>query len=241
VNGANDETIRVLVVDDHEIVARAMARALGDEPGIEVVGVARSVREVRAFTGEVDVVLMDYALPDGTGADATRVVKQRLAHARVVMVTGLTDDEPVLDAIHAGADGYVLKSQPFEDMVEAVRLAHQGRLLIPPAIVARIARMVASNAAGLPGATPRPELTPRECDVLTELAAGRAPDEICRRLGIEHGTLRTHVDHIVTKLGTHSRAEAVAAALADPRLRAIVLRGRADFGSPPPSDPHASS
>jgi DNA-binding NarL/FixJ family response regulator len=206
--------IRVLFVEDHQLLADALAALLGREPDIEVVGVARTVAEARELARErLDVVLMDYHLPDGTGADATRSIKARWPAARVVMVTALTDDETVLESIQAGADGYLTKDRAADDLVQAVRAAHAGETLLPRSVIVEIARRVA--AAREQGEERRmiEPLTPRELEVLRSLTEGLSTPEICDRLFIAPNTLRTHVQNIMGKLRVHSKLEAVAFAL----------------------------
>ena len=135
----------MLLVDDHQLLTDSLARLLTAEPDIEVVGIAASVAEARRLVRDrLDVVLMDYRLPDGTGADATRVIKARWPAARVVMLTAVQDDETVLDSIQAGADGYLTKDRAVDDVVAAVRDAHNGETLLPRSVVAGIARRVAA-------------------------------------------------------------------------------------------------
>jgi NarL family two-component system response regulator LiaR len=156
---------------------------------------------------------MDYHLPDGTGADATRAIKARWPAARVVMVTALTDDETVLESIQAGADGYLTKDRAAEDVVQAVRSAHAGETLLPRSVIVEIARRV--NAARERGDDRRivEPLTPRELEVLRSLTEGLSTPEICEQLFIAPNTLRTHVQNIMGKLRVHSKLEAVAFAL----------------------------
>src|ERR1700692_646577 len=119
--------IRVLLVDDHQLLTGALSRLLENEPDISVVGVAGSVAQAKLMSRDrLDVVLMDYRLPDGTGAEATRAIKARWPAARIVMGTALTDDETVLESIQAGADGYLTKDRAAEDVVQAVRAAYAG-------------------------------------------------------------------------------------------------------------------
>ena len=118
---ADPKRIRVLFVEDHQLLADALSAMLGREPDMEVVGIAGTVADAKLMSRErLDVVLMDYRLPDGTGAEATRAIKARWPAARVVMVTALTDDETVLESIQAGADGYLTKDRAAEDVVAAV-------------------------------------------------------------------------------------------------------------------------
>jgi DNA-binding NarL/FixJ family response regulator len=211
---SDNRRIRVLFVEDHQLLADALAALLGREPDIEVVGVARTVAEARELARErLDVVLMDYHLPDGTGADATRSIKARWPTARVVMVTALTDDETVLESIQAGADGYLTKDRAADDLVQAVRAAHAGETLLPRSVIVEIARRVAlAREQGEERRMIEP-LTPRELEVLRALTEGLSTPDICDRLFIAPNTLRTHVQNIMGKLRVHSKLEAVAFAL----------------------------
>ena len=201
-------------MDDHQLLVDALSHALEGIPDIRVVAVARSVAEARiAAREQLDVVLMDYHLPDGTGAEATRAIKARWPTARVVMLTAVSDDETILESIQAGADGYLTKDRAMSDVVEAVRAAHGGEILLPRAVVFGIARRVAAareRSAMLPVAEP---LTPREIEVLKSLVEGLPSREICARLFIAPNTLRTHTQNIMSKLQVHSKLEAVAFAL----------------------------
>ena len=137
--------IRVLFVEDHQLLAEALAAMLAREPDMEVVGTAGSVADAKVMARErVDVVLMDYRLPDGTGADATRAIKARWPAARVVMLTAVKDDETVLESIQAGADGYLTKDRAADDVVQAVRAAYAGETLLPRSVIVEIARRVAA-------------------------------------------------------------------------------------------------
>ncbi len=210
----NQSPIRVLLVDDHQLLTDALAGLLGREADIEVVGIAPTVREAkRAAREPMDVVLMDYGLPDGTGVEATRAIKARWPSARVIMLTAVTDDETVLEAIRAGADGYLTKDRASEEVVNAVRAAHAGEILLPRAVVYEIAERVALTRRRQMVRRPVEQLTPRELEVLAALAEGLSSPEICDRLFIAQNTLRTHVQNIMNKLRVHSKLEAVAFAL----------------------------
>jgi DNA-binding NarL/FixJ family response regulator len=212
--GRDARKIRVLLVDDHQLLVDALTQVLGREPNIEIVGVARSVGEVRLQARDpVDVVLMDYRLPDGTGAEATRLVKSRWPSARVVMVTAVGDDETMLESIQAGADGYLTKDRAITDVVEAVRAAYAGEILLPRGVIFGIAQRVAAARERASPTNPIEQLTPRELEVLRALAEGLASNDICKRLYIAPNTLRTHVQNIMSKLRVHSKLEAVAVAL----------------------------
>lgn len=206
--------IRVLLVDDHHAVADALSRMLALEPDFRVVGAAHSVAEARqALRERIDVVLMDYLLPDGTGADATRAVKARWPASRVVMLTARDDDATVLDSIQAGADGFLSKTATMEEVVAAVRAAHAGETLLPATIIAKIAQRVAMARDQDAERRSIEPLTGREKEILRALSEGRSTNEICERLFITPNTLRTHVQNITGKLHVHSKLEAVAFAL----------------------------
>jgi DNA-binding NarL/FixJ family response regulator len=208
------KAIRVLLVDDHQLLTGALSQVLAREPDMQVVGVAGTVAEAKALARErLDVVLMDYRLPDGTGAEATRAIKARWPSARVVMLTALNDDETVLESIQAGADGYITKDRAVLEVVEAVRAAHAGETLLPRTVIIGIAqRVAAARDRGVDRRQIEP-LTPRELEVLRALSEGLSTPEICDRLFIAPNTLRTHVQNIMGKLRVHSKLEAVAFAL----------------------------
>ncbi len=211
---AQHTPIRVLLVDDHQLLTDALSRVLEREPDIQVVGVAPTVSDVREAprTG-VDVVLMDYRLPDGTGSEATRIVKARWPSAKVVMLTAIADDETVLESIQAGADGYMTKDRAVAEVVDAVRAAHAGEILLPRSVIVDIARRVVAARDRQQDRVLVEPLTPRELEVLRALTEGLASPEIGERLGITPNTLRTHVQNIMGKLHVHSKLEAVAFAL----------------------------
>jgi DNA-binding NarL/FixJ family response regulator len=211
---AEGRRIRVLFVEDHRLLADSLSAMLAREPDIEVVGIAGTVAEAKEMARErLDVVLMDYHLPDGTGAEATRSIKARWPSARVVMVTALSDDETVLESIQAGADGYLTKDRAAEEVVLAVRAADAGETLLPRSVIQEIARRVAAARERDEERRVIEPLTPRELEVLRALTEGLSTPEICERLYIAPNTLRTHVQNIMGKLRVHSKLEAVAFAL----------------------------
>jgi len=210
----DQQRIRVLFVEDHRLLADSLSALLRREPDIAVVGIAGSVAEAKELArNRLDVVLMDYQLPDGTGAEATRAIKARWPAARVIMVTALTDDETVLESIQAGADGYLTKDRAAEEVVLAVRAAFAGETLLPRSVIAEIARRVAVSRERTDERLMIEPLTPRELEVLRALSEGLSTPEICERLFIAPNTLRTHVQNIMGKLRVHSKLEAVAFAL----------------------------
>jgi DNA-binding NarL/FixJ family response regulator len=211
---AESKPIRVLLVDDHQLLTDSLARLLSAEPDMDVVGVAGSVAEAKQLARErMDVVLMDYRLPDGTGAEATRAIKARWPSARVVMLTAVQDDETVLESIQAGADGYLTKDRAVEDVVATVRSARAGETLLPRSVIIGIAQRVASARDRQPERPPIEPLTARELEVLRALTEGLATPDICEQLFISRNTLRTHVQNIMMKLHVHSKLEAVTVGL----------------------------
>jgi DNA-binding NarL/FixJ family response regulator len=211
---ADPKPIRVLFVEDHQLLADALAAMLSREPDMQVVGIAGTVADAKIMAREqLDVVLMDYRLPDGTGAEATRAIKARWPAARIVMVTALTDDETLLESIQAGADGYLTKDRAADDVVTAVRAAHAGETLLPRSVIVEIARRVAAAKERGDERLVVEPLTPRELEILRALTEGMSTPEICERMFIAPNTLRTHVQNIMGKLRVHSKLEAVAFAL----------------------------
>jgi DNA-binding NarL/FixJ family response regulator len=211
--------IRVLLVDDHRLIPESLAHILGREPDMRVVGIAGTVAETRQAVKEpVDVVLMDYRLPDGTGVDAIGVIKSRWPKARIVMLTAVDDDEVVLESVQAGADGYLTKDRAVDDVVATVRAAHEGAPLLPRSVTVAIARRVAEARDRKNDRLPVEPLTPRELQVLRALVEGLSTPQICERMHITPNTLRTHLQNIMGKLHVHSKLEAVALAL---RLRLV--------------------
>jgi DNA-binding NarL/FixJ family response regulator len=206
--------IRVLLVDDHQLLTDSLARLLAAEPDIEIMGIGSTVAQAKQLAQErMDVVLMDYRLPDGTGAEATRAIKARWPSARVVMLTAVQDDETVLESIQAGADGYLTKDRAVDDVVATVRSARAGETLLPRSVIIGIAQRVAFARDRQAERAPIEALTARELQVLQALAEGMATPDICERLFISRNTLRTHVQNIMMKLHVHSKLEAVTVGL----------------------------
>jgi DNA-binding NarL/FixJ family response regulator len=207
--------IRVLLVDDHQVVAEALGSALA-RFDIEIVGVAHSLGELQALRAErPDVVLMDYRLPDGTGADGCRVAKARWPSARVVILTGFEDDDALVATLTAGADGFMLKSRRIAAVVEGIRAAFERHPVLSPAMLGALAQRLGNQPSKpIRPEHPRPEsLTPRELTVLRALANGAATRTIAHDLGLSEGTVRVHVEAIRRKFHVSSRLEAVTSAI----------------------------
>jgi DNA-binding NarL/FixJ family response regulator len=206
----DDDKIKVLVVDDHQMFAEGLIKALSDEPDVHVVGSAGSVQGARtaARQYEPDVILMDYELSDGDGAQATQLIKDELPATKVVMLTSFTDEAVLVSAIEAGCSGFVTKHKAVEEVAAAVRAAYEGEALISPSMLARLLPKLRRSSRGLGS-----DLTPRELEVLKLLAEGLSNGAIAERLVISLHTVRNHVQSIIMKMQAHSKLEAVTVAV----------------------------
>ncbi len=205
----NPVRIRVLVVDDHEIFAHSLVRALGSHPDLRVVGVAGTVKEsIEAALGyEPDVVLMDLELPDGDGAAATRAMKALLPATKVVMLTGRSDRQAAVKALTSGCSGFVPKTDPLDRLVTAVRAAHAGEDPSNANDLSGLLSALGTTSRGLGS-----DLRPREIEVLGLMANGNTNRVIAGQLNVSLNTVRNHVQSILYKLHVHSKLEAVAVA-----------------------------
>jgi DNA-binding NarL/FixJ family response regulator len=207
--------IRVLVADDQAMVRAGFAALLDAQPDIEVVGQAAHGGEAIALAAvhRPDVVLMDVRMPVLDGIAATRQVLVDTPGARVLVLTTFDVDDYVLDAIRAGASGFLLKDAPPDDLVAAVRIVARGDALLAPSVTRRLIERLAVGPAAVPASpSALPELTQREREVLVEVARGRSNQEIAATLVIAEQTVKTHVSRVLGKLGLRDRAQAVVAA-----------------------------
>ena len=207
--------IRVLVADDQAMVRAGFAALLAAQPDLEVVGQAENGAEAVALAAATapDVVLMDVRMPVLDGIAATRRVLAETPGTRVVVLTTFDVDDYVLDAIRAGASGFLLKDSPPDDLVAAVRIVARGDALLAPSVTRRLIERLAVGPAQAPAsASALPELTQREREVLVEVAKGRSNQEIAAALVIAEQTVKTHVSRVLGKLGLRDRAQAVVAA-----------------------------
>ena len=198
--------IRVLVVDDHAVVREGLRTFLELQDGIAVIGEAadgeEAVRQAEAL--RPDVIVMDLVMPRLDGVGAMRELRRRLPSARVIVLTSFVEDERLLPAIQAGAAGYLLKNVAPAELARAVRAAHAGEALIDPVVAARLVDAIAQ-----PPGEPAPErLTAREQEVLALVARGFSNKRIARELGIAEKTVKTHVGHVLAKLGVADRTQA---------------------------------
>lgn len=200
--------IRVIVADDHPIVRSGIVGLLGLDEGIEVVGEASDGVEAVELAAAVrpDVVLMDLRMPRLGGAEATARIAASLPEVRVLVLTTYESDDDILSAIEAGASGYLLKAAPHEEIVAGIRSVAEGHTVLAPAIAATLVSRMRARPE-------RPQLSPRELDVLRLVAAGRSNPEIARELFIGEATVKTHLLHVFEKLEVSDRTRAVTLAL----------------------------
>jgi DNA-binding NarL/FixJ family response regulator len=200
--------IRVLIVDDHAVVREGLRTFLELQDGLEVIGEAGDGEEAVSLAESLhpDVVLMDLVMPKLDGVGAMREVRDRVPETRVIVLTSFLDDDRLLPAIEAGAAGYLLKDVEPAELARAVRAAHAGEALIAPSVAARLLSAFAERPRV---AAAEPErLTPREHEVLGLIAAGRSNKRIAFELGISEKTVKTHVGHLLAKLGVTDRTQA---------------------------------
>ena len=209
--GSRDDRIRVVVVDDHDVVRRGLLTVLGGEPDLEVVGAAEGgvqamdlIAQLDARSQRPDVVVMDLEMAPVDGIETTRQIRSRYDDVEVVALTSFGEEERVRAALEAGASGYVLKDADVDEVAAAVRAAHRGELQLDPAV----ARLLMSSLRGISRDDVSGTLTSRELEVLALVATGRANKEIAAELSISERTARTHVSNILRKLRLASRTQA---------------------------------
>jgi DNA-binding NarL/FixJ family response regulator len=204
-------TIRVLVADDQELVRTGLRMLLKPEPDIELVGETADGRDTvaQALRLRPDVVLMDVRMPGLNGLEATREIGAALRHPpRVLVLTTFDLDEYVYEALRAGASGFLLKEAPGDQLVAAIRVVAEGGALIAPSVTRRLIEEFARRPTV--GAAPwLDELTAREVEVLQLLARGHSNQEIAAALVVGDATVKTHVAHVLRKLGARDRTQAV--------------------------------
>jgi DNA-binding NarL/FixJ family response regulator len=196
--------IRVFSVDDHPLLREGICTLINNQPDMHVVGQASSGKEaIQGFREhQPDVVLMDVRLPDMSGIDAMIAIRGEFPEARFIMLTTSEGDFEIQRALGAGARGYLLKSKPPKELLEVVRQVHAGKKWIPAEIAAHLAEHYSEEA-----------LTAREIEVLQEMASGTRNRDIAEKLFISEETVKVHIKHIMDKLGTSYRTEAVAIAV----------------------------
>jgi DNA-binding NarL/FixJ family response regulator len=210
------DPIRVLTADDQRVVREGLAMVLGLLPGVEVVGTAADGEEALTLATELnpDVVLMDLRMPRCDGVEATRRLREQAPQVKVIVLTTYADDKSVLDALRAGARGYLTKDASAEEIRRALEQVASDQVAIDPAVQHHLvdaiaatpppAQPAAAALTRLPGG-----LTPREAEVLALIADGLSNAEIAARLVVSEAKVKSHINHLLTKIGARDRAQAV--------------------------------
>lgn len=215
--------IRILSVDDHDLVRKGIAAILSTEPDLQLVADANTGKDaVRLFRQHrPDVTLMDLRLPDKSGIETTREIRNEFPDAKIIALTSYDGDQDIYRALEAGVRGYLLKEMVHTEVVRAIRIVHAGKRFIPLEVTQQ-----------LNGFFPEVALTPREVEVLSLVARGLGNKEIGDMLGTAPGTVKAHVQSILSKLGAKDRTHAVSLALRrgiihlhSPDLASSILNG----------------
>lgn len=202
--------MRVLIVDDHEVLASSLALVLDQEPDLVTAGVANTLASARSLmsTTAPDVMLLDHRLPDGDGVDAIASLLAIRPSVRIVVLTASAAEHVLVAAIEAGAAGFLSKTRSIAEVTAAVRAAGSGESVISPELLARLLPRLQRG-----GVASRTELTEREREVLALVAGGLSNAAIADRLTVSVHTVRNHIANLSSKLGAHSKLEALAIAL----------------------------
>ncbi|MFD1271634.1 response regulator [Streptomyces kaempferi] len=205
-----ENPIRVFLLDDHEVVRRGLTDLLDTEPDISVVGDAGSVEQalVRGPALRPHVAVLDVRLPDGDGIGVCRELRSQMPDLACLMLTSFDDEEALLDAIMAGAAGYVLKQIKGSDLVSAVRTVASGQSMLDPTTTARLMRSLRADPAGEPLAPELAGLSPRERDILALIGDGLTNREIGKKLYLSEKTVKNHISRLLAKLGVQRRVQA---------------------------------
>jgi two-component system response regulator DevR len=210
VSDPDDALIGVLIVDDHRMFGESLARLLGEEDGILVLGVATSGSAALQLADRTppQVLLVDYQMPEQDGLAVAAEFKRRTPQVKVVMLTGSTEDRVLLAAIDLGCSGFLTKDRAAAEVADAVRAAAAGEAVISPALLARLLPRLNRNKSAVGH-----DLTDREREILGLMASGRTNKSIASELHLSVNTVRNYVQAILTRLGAHSKLEAVSMAV----------------------------
>lgn len=206
------ETLKVMLVDDHEVVREGLRALLSLRPGLNVVGEAGTAQQavVVALRERPDVVVMDVRLPDGSGVEACRDIRAQLPDTRIIMLTSYADDEAVMASILAGASAYLLKQTRGQQLADAVERVARGESLLDPQVTMRVLEQVRSQSAGGVGLNKQSQLTENEYKILRLIADGKTNKEIAAEVYLSDKTVKNYVSSILSKLNLRRRSEAAA-------------------------------
>ena len=209
------DRLRILLVDDHDLFRKGIARLIDSQPDFQVVGEARDGRDAleQAHRLDPEVVLMDIEMPKWNGNEATRRIKSEIPHINVIMLTVSDDDQNLFDAVRAGASGYLLKSVKPDELFQRLRGVVRGEAAISPVLAAKILTEFARLDQSVPVPRTVEGLSPRETEVLGLVAKGLTNREIGESLHIAENTVKNHLRNILDKLHLNNRAQAAAFAV----------------------------
>lgn len=201
---SQEDSIRVLIADDHPVVLTGLALMIEYEPGMETVGEAKSGQEVVELfrRHQPDITLMDLRMPQMNGVEAIATIRNEFQEARIIVLTTYDSDEDIYLALRAGAKGYLLKDATCEQLLSAIRDVHTGRSSIPPSVGAKLAERMVNR-----------DLSDREREIVCLMATGKTNQEIAAILNIAEGTVKFHVNNILSKFQVSDRTQAVIKAL----------------------------
>ena len=206
------EQIQIVVVDDHPVLRDGLSAVLSTQPDFRVIGEAESGVEAVEIIVELrpDVVMLDLEMPEMDGVETLKRLREHNPDIRVIVFTAFDTDERILAAVQAGAQGYLLKGAPRDQIFEAVRVVHSGDSLLQPVVASKLLRQMSRTGDSTDALG---SVTPRESEVLNLLALGLQNKEIAGQLGISERTVKFHVGSILSKLNAGNRTEAVTIAL----------------------------
>jgi DNA-binding NarL/FixJ family response regulator len=207
--GEPAEVTRVLVVDDHEMFSEALELLLGRQPDVVLVGSARDATEaIDMLDQQPHVVLMDLDMPGTDGIEATRRIREKVPDTKVVLLTAIQSPQVIAEALSAGACGYVPKTRAVDDLMDVVRRAAAGEIVLPERDLSAVLDQLRGPQVSA-GEAALARLTPREREILLALADGQTSGQVADSLGISALTVQSHVKNILAKLNVHSKIEAV--------------------------------
>lgn len=198
------QSIKIMIVDDHPVVREGLSRIIVSESGMEVIAEAGTGAEALTLYRKLrpDIVLLDMRMPEMTGIQTIEAIRKEFTNARIIVLSTYDLEEDIYQSLQAGARGYILKDSPRNELLASIRRVHAGDRVIPPNIATRLAERIGGN-----------ELTAREFEVLKLIVKGKSNKQIGDDLGISEGTVKSHVNNILDKLGVTDRTQAVSVAL----------------------------